>query len=133
MSIKNKIYYIAILLLLIQGCSFKPCEKKLVGRYNNLYDSNAINYLDLNADGTYYHYYKKDKIILSVKGNWEKIDKPNCSISLKNWENYNEKGLDYDKFAHYVLIVNGDCLNPGFDGDVYSSFKKGSNSDQVKK
>lgn len=115
----------AIFMLVIQGCTFKPCEKKLIGRYNNLYDSNTINYLDLNADGTYCHYYKKDSIILSVRGNWEKIDKPNCSISLKNWENYNDMGKDYQKFAYYVLIVNGDYLNPGFDGDVYSSFKKG--------
>lgn len=82
-----------------------------------------INYLILNEDGSYYHYYNENGVALSSSGEWKKIDDPYCKISVTNWENYNEKGLNYEVFGS-IFYINGDYLDRTPDGESLESFKK---------
>lgn len=84
---------------------------------------NFTNYLILNENGNYYHYYKENGVEKSSSGTWEKVDDPYCKIRLTNWENYNEKGLSYNVRGS-IFYINGDYLDTSPDGEDLDSFKK---------
>jgi hypothetical protein len=113
--------YIMIILLSLQGCS---SVSNISGTYVNKNDPNIINYLQLNKDMTYIHYYKKDSTSLMQRGVWKIISNPYNGIDLNQFCNYNEEGLNYKKFATYILVIDGKRLNTGFDGNNESSFEK---------
>jgi len=111
-----------IFIFLVTSCSVKS---SYCGKYWNTNDQNAINYLIIYKNSTYLHYYKKDSIILSQTGNWKLTnDSQYNEINLFNFCNYNERGVDFKKFGIYILVKDGINLNNGFDGYIYSSFKK---------
>ena len=115
-------YIILILGLVI----FESCNSitNISGYYVNRSDSLVKNYLKLNSDMTYLHFYKKGNVTLSQTGRWDFIKSPYIYIELYQFCNFNEKGRSYEKFASYILISDGKYLNNGFDGETSSSFAK---------
>ena len=119
--IKTKYFVLIVIMILFQGCG---TNANISGKYVNKNDTNITNYLQLNPDNTYIHFYKKNNISLSQKGNWELRKDPYFGIDLYQFCDYNEKGENYIKFAIYTLIIDGNNLNTGFDGKNNSSFEK---------
>ncbi len=110
--------------LVFQGClDLRSCDKDISGKYYSKGDDNTINYLDINKDGTYYHFCKKNDIELINKGTWEKSSDSYCKIKLKNWKNFNEMGV-YQEFIFGLLYINGDYLDLTQDGTSSTSFKR---------
>ena len=119
-----KYYYLIGLFFFLSSCSFIDCYSDLEGKYINTRDSKSINYLLINKNGTYFHYYKKDTLEFSCRGKWKKSDDVKCGIHLYDWENYNELGSNFEQYGSYFLKIDGDYLNNGLDGEIPSSFKK---------
>lgn len=125
--INKEVYYFITLTLvfLLNSClSLRTCHDNIEGRYYIENKNNGINYLDIFKNGTYSHHIKKDGKQISSSGNWEIIDDPYCKIRLFKWENYNEKGLSYEKRKSTILYINGNYLDTTPDGNDLDSFKK---------
>ncbi|MET3028542.1 lipocalin family protein [Flavobacterium sp. UW10123] len=67
------------------------CQKEVLGKYYNIEDDKAIHYIDFKADGTFFHYYKKDSIERSHSGTWTREDN---KIHILNWEEYSKEYLE---------------------------------------
>lgn len=122
-NFKFILLYFSLLLSLNSCISFRGCNDDIIGKYYVVKKGEFINYLILKEDGNYYHYYKENGIELSSSGKWKKIDDPYCKISVSNWENYNEKGLEYETFGS-IFYINGNYLDRTPDGENWESFKK---------
>lgn len=110
---------------LFQSCfELRTCSENLSGKYICENNKNAENYLQLNDDGTFLHYYKENDRIFEDKGTWQKSDNGQCEIELSNWKNFNELGKNFNNFANGILWINGDYLDHGPDGESSTSFKK---------
>lgn len=119
------LFYLFLILVIAQGCiNLRTCNDDLEGKYYCEHQDNATNYLILNQDRTYLHFYKKGNIELSTKGVWSKSTDGSCTIRLKDWENYNESGVNYEDYVFGLLYINGDYLDISPDGNSSSSFKK---------
>lgn len=118
---KINLFVINLIIILIQACG---SHLNISGKYMNKNDPKVINYLQLNNDMTYVHFYKKNNITFSQKGTWEYQKEPYEAIDLFQFCNYNENGENYKKFGIYTLIIDGKRLNTGFDGNNESSFEK---------
>lgn len=114
------------LIFILEGCiSFGGCHDDIEGRYfSERKSENVINFLDLNKDGAYYHYYKEGSIEVYGSGKWKKVDDPYCKIRLDNWKNFNIKGLDFESLPGTLLYINGEYLDRTPDGNDLDSFKK---------
>ena len=119
--IKINWHIIIILIVFIQICG---CNSHVMGKYVNKNDQKIINYLQLNPDMTYIHFYKKNNVTLSQKGTWIYRKTPYKGLDLYQFCDYNENGENYKKYAVYILIIDGNRLNIGFDGDTASSFER---------
>ncbi len=119
--LKIKFISLFVILYFLQSCN---SVSSIAGTYVNRNDSKVENYLQLNSDMTYLHFYKKDNVTLSQRGVWELKKNPYYGIELFQFCDYNEKGTNYEKFGVYVLIIEGKYLNNGFDGNNASSFEK---------
>jgi len=119
-----KYYYLIGLFFFLLSCSFIDCYSDLEGKYINTRDPKSINYLLINKNGTYFHYYKKDTLELTCKGTWEKSEDASCGIEFDDFEDYNELGSGFKKYGSYFLIIDGKYLNNGFDGENEFSFLK---------
>ena len=118
------ILFISFFSSAFQCClDLRSCDKDISGKYYSTSNDNTVNYLDINEDGTYYHFYKKKDIELINKGTWEKSDDGYCKIKLKNWKNFNEMGV-YQEFIFGLLYINGDYLDVTQDGTSSTSFKR---------
>ncbi|MDD3014657.1 MAG: hypothetical protein PHC34_13230 [Candidatus Gastranaerophilales bacterium] len=117
----KKYIVLTLLILFAQACKSKR-YKEITGRYYKV--SSNLNYLDINENGTYFHYYKNDSLELSQEGLWKISQHENSVIELSNWKNYNELGKDYEDYNMYLLFINGNFLNVTPDGNAASSFEK---------
>lgn len=119
---------IAITLLstfVAQSClDLRSCNFKVEGRYYINNNESITNYLDLNKDGTFQHFYKKGEVELSHLGKWKKNEKGYCRIELDNWKTYNEDGENFKELASSFLFINGKYLDIGPDGESSTSFRK---------
>ena len=116
--------FISFFSLVFQGClDLRSCNKDISGKYYSKGDDGTVNFLDINENGTYYHFYKKNDIELINKDTWEKSDDGYCKIKLKNWKNFNEMGA-YQEFIFDFLYINGDYLDVTPDGTSSTSFKR---------
>lgn len=112
---------ILLLFIIVIGCN---TNAQYAGKYVIDDKKDVVNYLIINTDGTYLHYYKYASMELSQKGEWKIGDAAYNSINLYDFCNYNEDGLSFKKFDIYFLVKDGDYLNPGYDGMVRGSFRK---------
>jgi len=118
------------ILLVIAIFSFKSCinlnscNKDFFGRYycNNI--EGFTNYLDLNNDGSFSHYFKNDTIEITNFGQWEKTNDGYCTIELRKWKTFNQDGVNYEIYNNKFLYINRDYLDMGPDGESSTSFKK---------
>ena len=125
---KNRSYLLSSIIcicFLADSCvSLRSCDSDLSGRYYCNNDNNAVNYLDINKDGTYLHFFKKESIELTSKGTWKKVDDSYCKIELEDWRDYNVNGENYEDYILALLFINGGYLDISPDGDSSNSFKK---------
>lgn len=98
-------------------------SQKYIGKYYCSNIKGAENYLIIKKNNHYFHYFKKDSVVLSQEGKWEFLTDGFERIELINFNNYNEKGADFITIKNHILIKAGDYLNNGFDGNTYSSYK----------
>lgn len=127
MRYKNFKYLFRFLIIISSNTSclnLQPCNKDIIGRYYCKNIKGAVNYLDLNKDGTFFHYFKKDTIVLEHWGNWKWTENGYCYIRLHEWKSFNELGLMYEDYGNGSLYVNGNYLDIGPDGESLTSFKK---------
>lgn len=111
-----------------QSClDLRTCSTNLSGKYICENNSNTINYLKLNEDGTFLHYYKQNDIILKDSGTWQKSEDVYCTIELSNWKNFNDLGNNYHDFGNGILWINREYLDISPDGESSTSFKKEKN------
>ena len=127
---KNKIFLALLigLYFFLNSClNLQPCNKDIIGKYscNNIDD--AENYLEIKKDGTFYHYFKKDTVMLDNMGVWEWTKKGYCIIELKKWKSFNLDGLNYENYGNKFLHINRNYLDMGPDGESNTSFKKENN------
>lgn len=120
---KNLILIISI--LLFQSCiDLRTCSQNLSGKYICNNNPNAINYLELNNDGTFFHFYKKGNTVLSNEGTWEKSNNGYCEIELSEWKSFNELGEKFETFGNGILWINDKYLDISPDGNSSTSFEK---------
>lgn len=128
----KKYFFLIFLVFILQSClDFRPCHYKktdIVARYYCYNNENAINWLDLNKDGTFSHYYKEGTIQLSHHGTWKRDKKSNCIIKLREWKTFNEDGKEYELLGGSDFFISYNYLDIGPDGESSTSFKK-SNED----
>ena len=66
--LKIKFISLFVILYFLQSCN---TVSSIAGTYVNRNDSKVENYLQLNSDMTFLHFYKKDNVTLSQRGVWE--------------------------------------------------------------
>jgi len=114
-----------ILVCSIQSCiDLRSCPKNFSGKYVCENNPKAINYLTLNPNGTFFHFYKENNIILTDKGTWKKSEDGYCYIDLSNWKNFNELGQDFKVYGNGILYGSEEYLDISPDGKSSTSFKK---------
>lgn len=124
MNVK-KILIFFISILLFQSClDLRTCSQNLSGKYICNNNPNAINYIELKDDGTFFHYYKEDNVVLTDKGNWVKSNDGYCEIELSEWKNFNELGGKFQTYGNGILWINDKYLDISPDGNSSSSFEK---------
>lgn len=114
-----------VLSLLAVSClNLRSCNKDVIGRYYCYNNEKATNYLDLNKDGTFFHFYKEGDLELSHSGTWQKSDNGYCQIEFSEWNSYNRQGLNFKEYGNGILFINGDYLDISPDGESSTSFIK---------
>lgn len=109
--------------LIFQSClNLQPCSQNITHRYICKNNSEAVNYLDINTDGTFVHTYLEGDVILTNHVTWQKNKEGHCYIELSEWKSYNEKGLNYEDYDNGILFINGDYLDMSPDGESSTSF-----------
>lgn len=122
-SRKILILLLAITALTFQSClNLRTCNEDIAHRYVCENNSNAINYIDINSNGTFIHTYEEGDVKLTNSGTWEKNKDGYCYLELSDWKTYNEKGLNYEDYNNGILYINGDYLDMSPDGDSSTSF-----------
>ena len=120
-----KILLIFILPLTLQGClNLRSCSDEISGKFICENNPNASNYLQLNTDGTFLHYYQENSLTLTHEGTWKKSDDGHCILEFSEWKNYNNGGENFEEFGNGLLWINGEHLDIGPDGESSTSFVK---------
>ena len=120
-----KFFIFSFVITTILGClDLRTCNKSLVGKYICENNPKAENYLVLNSDRSFTHYYKEGNVELTDTGTWKKSEEGYCTIELSNWKNFNEKGLNYSKFGNGILWISYEYLDNNPDGENSESFKR---------
>lgn len=120
-----KVFAFLFVITTILSClDLRNCNKSSVGKYICENNPKAENYLVLNSNGTFTHYYKEGEVELIDNGTWEKSKDGNCIIELSNWKTFNESGLNYSELANGLLWISYEYLDIGPDGENSNSFKK---------
>ena len=124
-SMKKVPFLTIVVFSILQGClDLRTCTGEIVGRYSCGNNENAINHLNLNEDGSFYHYYKEGNRELSHNGSWARSEKNDCVIELMGWKVFNQDGVDYEVYRNKYLFVSEDFLDISPDGSSQASFKK---------
>jgi len=119
--------FIIIPLILLSCLNLRSCPDEISGKFICKNNPSAENYLLLNIDGTFEHYYKEEDIVLTQNGTWKRSNDGYCKLEFSEWNNYNEKGTDFEEFGNGLFWVNGKYLDMSPDGDSSSSFEKAKN------
>jgi antitoxin component YwqK of YwqJK toxin-antitoxin module len=133
-----------IVLLVGLAFLFQSCfTADVSGKYYNISEDKegVTHYVDFKEDGTFFHYYKKDTVVRSHTGKWEKTDKNDC-IELYPWVVYGkaeQKNLEDFNVTFGTQIGNmffwqyGKYLNNNPDGTDACSFIDDRFVEEVKK
>ena len=120
-----KIVSLIISSLILNSClNLRSCPEEISGKFVCKNNPSAENYLLLNKDGTFEHFYKEDSITLKQNGTWKRSNDGYCKIELSEWNSYNENGADFEKFGNGLFWINGKYLDMTPDGNSRSSFEK---------
>jgi hypothetical protein len=112
-------------MILVQSCfDLRNSPENLSGKYICENNQKAENYLLLNDDGTFLHYYKENDKTFEDKGTWKKSDNGYYEIEFSNWKNFNEAGKNFEEFGNGILWISGSNLDIGPDGESSTSFRK---------
>lgn len=109
----SRILIIVLFGLLMSACNSKYEQKNLTGKYINTFESEAIHYVELKADSTFLHYYKKGNERAQVnKGTWKYIgtDKK-AEVVFKTWTTFGvNKQYDCKECLRFVKIKDGELI-----------------------
>ena len=123
-----KIVLLIIIPLILLSClNLRSCPEKISGKFICENNPSAENYLLLNIDGTFEHYYKEEDIVLTQNGTWKRSNDGYCKLEFSEWNNYNEKGIDFEELRNGLFWINGEYLDMSPDGDSSTSFEKAIN------
>lgn len=124
---KNRIkltFTFLVFVLLFSNCVDTNNCNPVSGKYFCFNDKKAINFIVINENKTFFHYYKKGTIELTSKGTWKKSTNGYCYIELSEWKNFNEEGKEFKEFGNGILYIDGSFLNISPDGESSASFSK---------
>lgn len=133
MKIKIALFF----LIIVYG--FTSCQKEVLGKYYNIEDDKAVHYVDFRADGTFYHYYKKDTVERSHSGNWTREDN---KIHILNWEEYSKEYLEIisgmgkaefgSTLGNQIFWIHGARLDITPDGSNNADYIKEEDVEEVR-
>ncbi|AYN05784.1 toxin-antitoxin system YwqK family antitoxin [Flavobacterium sp. 140616W15] len=128
-----------LFLLFVILCVSTSCQTEVLGKYYNIEDDKALHYVDFKADGTFFHYYKKDTIERSHSGEWTREDN---KIHIFNWEEYSYEylkiisGMGKVEFGtilgNQIFWIRGPFLNNTPDGSSPGSYIKEEDVEKVR-
>lgn len=118
---RNKLITLYLLSVLTSCNNIRESNtNKLLGKYINTFEQDAIHYVELKSDSTFVHYYKKGHTPNKVnKGIWSQIGAPpKNEIKFDTWIDYGYKNepscngcLRFVKVVNGVMIFNFDLPN----------------------
>ena len=89
----KKLIILVILNFLLQSClNLRSCPEEVQGKFICKNNPNAENYLLLNSNKTFEHFYKEGNFTLINRGTWEKRNDGECIIDFSEWKDKNENG-----------------------------------------
>ncbi|MCS6820171.1 MAG: hypothetical protein NZ522_09495 [Chitinophagales bacterium] len=95
---KNWILILLVGMLLAACKDVKKSEDTtdVTGRYVNTFEPEADHYVDLKADSTYFHYYKKENEPAKInEGKWSLSIRPNkTEVIFREWTTFGYRGPD---------------------------------------
>jgi|GEM_PF-2991660 len=133
MKIKIALFF----LFIVYGLT--SCKREVSGKYYNIEDDKALHYVDFKADGTFYHYYKKDTIERSHSGTWTRDDN---KIHILNWEEYSLEYLEIisgmgkvefgSTLGNQIFWIHGSYLDVTPDGANYAGYIKEEDVEEIR-
>lgn len=118
---RNLMFFLAVIFLI--ACKQAKKDRDIIGRYINTYEIDAVHYVDLRADNTFLHYYKKMHNEAKVnEGKWEQAS--DSEIAFREWVTFGFTGPDACfKCLWIVKVSNGELV---FNSDIREemNFKK---------
>jgi hypothetical protein len=89
---KNMILLMPMATFFLFACSKK--NSTVIGKYVNTFEPDADHYVELKADSTFIHYYKKNNEVKENKGVWRlSIDPEQTQIIFDTWVDFGYKDL----------------------------------------
>ena len=115
----------ALVVILLFACNNESTDN-VIGRYVNTYESEAKHYIQLDADSTFLHYYKKNnETAKENKGTWKLLVTPEkTEIVFRTWKTFGYgDSNDCNDCIRFVKFKKGEMI---FDSDLPKemNFKK---------
>ncbi len=106
------------IMILLIGMLAAACKKNeqsddITGRYVNTFEEDANHYVDLKADSSYFHYYKKGNMPAEInEGKWRLSIRPHkTEIVFRKWITFGYKDLDSCSGCLWaVKLENGELV-----------------------
>lgn len=109
---KNTILIICLICFL-QGCNSGKNNNNIFGKYFNYYEEDAIHYVVLKKDSTFFHSYIKKGGVLRINKGVFKIKKKNQEVEIlfDTWNNFGYKKLPVcNNCLFYAKIKDGELI-----------------------
>ncbi|WP_298782641.1 hypothetical protein [uncultured Polaribacter sp.] len=120
---KNLLLYTILIFLIFASCSICPSENEFIGKYYSQKEG-IENYIEIQKNGNFNHFYSKGELTLKHSGTWEKSKNGYCYLEFSEWKNFDEKGEKFEILGNQILYINGKYLDHTPDGETLSSFIK---------
>lgn len=122
---KNRIVLLLVVVIL-NSCNKSDIKDNVIGKYINKYEPDANHYVELKADSTFLHYYKKNnETAKENEGNWELVTTPKkTEIVFRTWKTFGfGDSTDCNGCIRFVKLIEGEMI---FDYDLphEMNFKK---------
>lgn len=116
---------LAFVVMLLFACNDNN-KDNVIGKYVNVFEPQANHYVELMADSTFLHYYKKsNETVKENKGSWKLLLTPKkTEVVFRTWKTFGYgDSTDCNGCIRFVKINNGEMI---FDSDLPNemNFKK---------
>lgn len=112
---KNKLLILIVLPILFSCNSNnqKGNTSSMIGKYINTFEKDAIHFVELKADSSFIHYYKKGKALHKEnKGIWSVIESPKkIEIKFDTWIDYGYTNISTcNGCIRFVKVRDGELI-----------------------